>query len=61
MIMFGNMVGSACQCPNDLYTCDLALGCICPEGVDCGLEGIELSPLLLWQRKKVTILTYLCR
>ena len=37
------MVGSACQCPNDLYTCDLALGCICPEGVDCGLEVIELS------------------
>ena len=31
-------IGSACQCPNDLYTCDLAIGCICPEGVDCGLE-----------------------
>jgi len=42
-------IGSACQCPNDLYTCDLALGCICPEGVDCGLEVIdrtvELAPL----------------
>merc|ERR1712013_458633 len=34
-------IGSACQCPNDLYTCDLALGCICPEGVDCGLEVID--------------------
>ena len=42
-------IGSACQCPNDLYTCDLALGCICPKGVDCGLELIdrvvELAPL----------------
>jgi len=42
-------IGSACQCPNDLYTCDLALGCICPQGVDCGLEVInrvvELAPL----------------
>ena len=24
-------IGSACQCPNDLYICDLALGCICPQ------------------------------
>jgi len=42
-------INSACQCPNDLYTCDLALGCICPEGIDCGLELIdrvvELAPL----------------
>ena len=44
-----NILGSACQGPNDLYTCDLALGCICPTGVDCGLELIdrvvELAPL----------------
>ena len=54
-----NILGSACQCPNDLYTCDLALGCICPEGLDCGLEVIELAPLLFLA--KVTILTCFCR
>ena len=44
-----NMVGSACQCPNDLYTCDLALGCICPEGVDCGLEVI-----VIWHKSQIS-------
>lgn len=38
-----------CQCPNDLYICDLTLGCVCPPHTDCGLEIIDrtvkLSPL----------------
>jgi len=42
-------MSGVCQCPNDLYTCDLTLGCICPHGTDCGLEIIDrtvkLAPL----------------
>jgi len=39
----------SCQCPNHLYTCDLEKGCVCPEGLNCGIqhatELVELSPL----------------
>jgi len=39
----------SCQCPNHLYICDLAKGCVCPEGMNCGIqtnnELAELSPL----------------
>jgi len=38
-----------CRCPNDLYTCDIILGCVCPPNTDCGLEILDrtvvLSPL----------------
>jgi len=27
-----------CECPNDLYECDPVEGCVCPPGVDCGIE-----------------------
>ena len=37
-----------CQCPNDLYSCHSLLGCVCPPGMDCGIETIDstvsLSP-----------------
>jgi len=33
-------VNLKCLCPNDLYTCDLVKGCVCPGGKDCGLEVI---------------------
>jgi len=29
---------NSCQCANHLFTCDLELGCVCPDGVDCGIE-----------------------
>ncbi len=32
------MNGTECECPNDLYICDLLLGCICRQDVDCGIE-----------------------
>jgi len=33
-----------CQCPNDLYTCDPELGCVCPEGDgECGIEVVDSS------------------
>ena len=28
-----------CVCPSDLFQCDDILGCVCPAGVDCGIEG----------------------
>ena len=31
--------GDGCVCPSDLFQCDHTLGCVCPEGVDCGIEG----------------------
>ena len=31
--------GDGCVCPSDLFECDDTLGCVCPEGVDCGIEG----------------------
>lgn len=31
----------ACECPTDLYVCDPKLGCLCPQGVICGLEMNE--------------------
>ena len=31
--------GDGCDCPSDLFQCDDTLGCVCPEGVDCGIEG----------------------
>ena len=31
--------GDGCVCPSDLFECDHTLGCVCPEGVDCGIEG----------------------
>jgi len=33
----------SCQCPNDLYRCSMDTGCYCPEGVDCGIENINLN------------------
>lgn len=33
-------VNLKCLCPNDLYTCDLVDGCVCPKGQDCGVEVI---------------------
>ena len=33
-----------CQCPNDLYTCDPELGCVCPDGEgQCGIEVLDSS------------------
>jgi len=34
---------NTCQCPNDLYSCSMELGCVCPAGKDCGIENINLS------------------
>eukprot|EP00092_Neocalanus_flemingeri_P054199 GFUD01063830.1.p1 GENE.GFUD01063830.1~~GFUD01063830.1.p1 ORF type:complete len:547 (+),score=129.48 GFUD01063830.1:337-1977(+) len=34
---------STCQCPNDLYSCSLEFGCVCPSGQDCGVENINLN------------------
>ena len=31
--------GDGCVCPSYLFECDDSLGCVCPEGVDCGIEG----------------------
>ena len=31
--------GDGCVCPSDLWECDNTRGCVCPEGVDCGIEG----------------------
>ncbi|XP_023340661.1 protein draper isoform X2 [Eurytemora carolleeae] len=40
---------SSCECSNYLHICDLELGCICPEGQDCGVQTLtqvlEHSPL----------------
>ncbi|XP_023334131.1 protein draper isoform X2 [Eurytemora carolleeae] len=33
-----SMNGTECECPNDLYICDLLLGCICRQDIDCGIE-----------------------
>ena len=29
---------SSCRCPSDLWQCDRVLGCVCPQGEDCGIE-----------------------
>ena len=31
----------SCYCPSDLWGCDPVLGCVCPHGVDCGIESEE--------------------
>lgn len=52
---------SLCQCPNDLYTCDLTLGCVCPQGKDCGIEIIqnvvEVAPLSSGERSSASSAT----
>jgi len=34
---------SSCHCPNDLYKCSMELGCVCPQGEDCGVENVNLN------------------
>lgn len=42
-----------CECSNHLYVCDLELGCVCPDGVDCGVQQVsqvlEVAPLSDYQ------------
>ena len=32
---------SSCSCPSDLWTCDPTHGCVCPSGLDCGIEEVS--------------------
>ena len=37
-------VNNTCQCATELYTCDPALGCVCPGGAgSCGLEVVDAA------------------
>ena len=39
--MVSDCQNSSCSCPSDLWQCDPSHGCVCPQGVDCGIEEEE--------------------
>ena len=36
---------TTCSCPSDVFSCDPELGCVCPPGQDCGVEGGDQEPV----------------
>merc|ERR1712013_225496 len=36
---------TTCSCPSDVFSCDPELGCVCPPGQDCGVQGGDQEPV----------------